>query len=116
MASPSSRESSEASRNPHGEDAARLTLVETRCALCGANATEPEADGYDFEYNTASNPFRFVKCSACGHVYLNPRPSPSDLGVIYPSTYYTLVGTGSLVGRLRRSWEGRKVDVYRKAL
>jgi SAM-dependent methyltransferase len=47
---------------------------------------------------------------------LNPRPSPRDLGVIYPSTYYTLVGTGSLVGRLRRTWEGKKVGVYKKAL
>jgi SAM-dependent methyltransferase len=116
MASPSKAESSEAGRNPHGEGAARLALVEARCALCGANAPEPEAYGYDFEYNTASNPFRFVKCSACGHVYLNPRPSASDLGVIYPSTYYTLVGTGSIVGRLRRTWEGKKVGVYRQAL
>jgi SAM-dependent methyltransferase len=116
MASPSNVGSSEAGSNPHGLGAARLELVETRCALCGATEQEPEAYGYDFEYNTTSNPFRFVRCARCSHLYLSPRPSPSDLGVIYPAHYYTLAGTGSLVAKLRRLWEGKKVDVYRDAL
>jgi SAM-dependent methyltransferase len=116
MASPSNVESSEAGSNPHGTSATRLDLVETRCALCGSAAREPEAYGYDFEYNTSSNPFRFVRCAECAHVYLSPRPSPSDLGVIYPAHYYTLAGTGSLVAKLRRVWEGMKVGVYREAL
>jgi SAM-dependent methyltransferase len=84
--------------------------------LCGADDAVPEAVGYDFEYNTASNPFRFVRCRRCSHVYLSPRPAPADLGVIYPSNYYTLAGTGSLVARMQRVWEGRKVGVYRGAL
>jgi SAM-dependent methyltransferase len=116
MASPSNAESSEAGRNPHGPGAAELALVETHCALCGARAQEAEAYGYDFEYNTAANPFRFVRCAGCGHLYLSPRPAPADLPVIYPSNYYTLAGTGSLVAKLRRVWEGKKVGVYREAL
>jgi 2-polyprenyl-3-methyl-5-hydroxy-6-metoxy-1,4-benzoquinol methylase len=75
-----------------------------------------EALGYDFEYDTSSNAFRFLRCDGCGHVYLNPRPAPSDLGVIYPSNYYTFVNMGGLVTRLRRTWEGRKVRVYSDAL
>src|SRR5215471_17020111 len=116
MASPSNAESSEAGRNPHGPGAATLALVETHCSLCGARATEVEAYGYDFEYNTAANPFRFVRCTECGHLYLSPRPAPADLSVIYPSNYYTLAGTGSLVAKLRRVWEGKKVGVYREAV
>lgn len=116
MASPSNAEFSEAGSNPHGEGATRLSLVDARCALCGANEQEPQAFGYDFEYNTAANPFRFVRCARCGHLYLSPRPAPSDLGVIYPAHYYTLAGTGNLVAKLRRVWEGKKVDVYRRAL
>jgi SAM-dependent methyltransferase len=116
MASPSNAESSEAGRNPHGPGAAELALVETHCSLCGARAQATEAYGYDFEYNTAANPFRFVRCVSCGHVYLSPRPSPADLPVIYPANYYTLAGTGSLVAKLRRAWEGKKVGVYREAL
>lgn len=108
--------SSEAGQNPHGSGARALDLVEASCALCGGKDATPEAYGYDFEYNTASNPFRFVRCGSCGHVYLNPRPAPEDLGTIYPSNYYTLAGTGSLVARAQRVWEGRKVRVYRDAL
>lgn len=116
MASPSNTESSEAGRNPHGSGATHLALVDAPCSLCGSSDAEPEAYGYDFEYNTTDNPFRFVRCRRCGHVYLSPRPSPADLGVIYPPNYYTLAGTGSLVSRMQRVWEGRKVDVYRSAL
>jgi SAM-dependent methyltransferase len=116
MASPSNAESSEAGRNPHGRGAAELALVEAHCSLCGARAQEAEAHGYDFEYNTAANAFRFVRCVDCGHLYLSPRPAPSDLPVIYPANYYTLAGTGSLVAKLRRVWEGKKVGVYREAL
>jgi SAM-dependent methyltransferase len=116
MASPSNIESSEAGRNPHGTAAVTLALVEVRCALCGADDAAPEATGYDFEYNTAQNRFRFVRCRRCSHVYLSPRPATADLGVIYPSNYYTLAGTGSLVARMQRVWEGRKVRVYREAL
>lgn len=57
-----------------------------------------------------------MRCQQCDHVYLNPRPAPGDLGVIYPANYYTLSGTGSLVARAQRVWEGRKVDVYRSVL
>jgi len=57
-----------------------------------------------------------VRCRKCGHLYLSPRPAAKDLGVIYPSNYYTLAGTGSLVARAQRVWEGRKVDVYKQAL
>jgi SAM-dependent methyltransferase len=118
MTSPSNVEFSEAGRNPHGDSAARprLSLVPTRCALCGADDASPEAFGFDFEYNTAQNGFRFVRCRRCSHVYLNPRPAAADLGVIYPSNYYTLAGTGGLVRRMQRVWEGRKVATYRDAL
>jgi SAM-dependent methyltransferase len=117
MASPSNTEFSEAGRNPHGSGAASLSLRETRCVLCGSAECDPEAYGYDFEYNTAGNPFRFVRCRGCGHVYLNPRPRAEDLGVIYPPTYYTLsAGIDGVVRRAQRVWEGRKVHVYERAL
>jgi SAM-dependent methyltransferase len=58
--------------------------------------------------------FTFVRCRACRHVYLDPRPSVEDLPIIYPSNYYAFSEGGSrLVARLRRRWEGRKVALYR---
>jgi SAM-dependent methyltransferase len=94
-----------------------LTLVEARCGLCGADDFREEATGFDFEYATAANAFRFVRCRICDHCYLNPRPSSDDLGVIYPDDYYAYeIDSGGLVAQLRRRWEGGKVRLYRKLL
>ena len=45
--------------------------------------------GHEHEYdNTTDEEFRFVRCSACGVVRLNPRPDVSELTTIYPPDYY----------------------------
>jgi len=65
-------------------------LIRTRdqpCNCCGSAAREPIARGVDFEYATCANEFEFVRCADCGHLYLNPQPDPSELGVIYPPDY-----------------------------
>jgi 2-polyprenyl-3-methyl-5-hydroxy-6-metoxy-1,4-benzoquinol methylase len=91
-----------------------LSLVDVRCALCGADEPQREASGYDFEYATVANDFSFVRCGRCDHVYLNPRPSSDDLATIYPSTYYSLVGpSNALVRRMQRHWEAGKVTLYK---
>ncbi len=83
--------------------------------LCGAAQAEAVATGRDFEYDSCPNRFCFVRCGACGHLYLSPRPSVADLGVIYPANYYAFTSGGNpLVARLRRSWEGGKVRLYRE--
>jgi SAM-dependent methyltransferase len=95
--------------------AATLSLTETRCALCGSDDAQLEASGRDFEYDTVPNDFRFVRCRRCDHVYLNPRPRASDLGVIYPATYYAYGGASNpIVAPLRRRWERGKVRLYRE--
>jgi len=100
---------------PVKSPAPTLSLVETLCALCGASEFADEAFGADFEYATAANRFRFVRCVVCGHLYLNPRPSSDDLGVIYPANYYAYEDEGAgLVARMRRRWEGAKVRLYEK--
>lgn len=91
-----------------------LELVETTCTLCGSNTADVCAAGTDFEYATARNEFTFVRCRQCDHVYLNPRPRVEDLDVIYPSNYYSFLGTSnSLVARAQRKWESGKVTLYR---
>lgn len=92
----------------------KLRLVETRCALCGADDGEPVASGRDFEYDTSDDDFQFVRCRRCAHVYLDPRPDASELDAIYPSNYYSFAGTTNpLVKRAQRIWEGGKVRLYR---
>ena len=69
-----------------------LPLIDTEdvaaCAVCGASAFAACARGYDYELQTCRNEWTFVRCSACRHVWLNPRPAVNALSVIYPSHYY----------------------------
>jgi 2-polyprenyl-3-methyl-5-hydroxy-6-metoxy-1,4-benzoquinol methylase len=58
------------------------------CPVCGASQHLPFAVGFDYELMTCQNPWRFVRCSECTHVWLNPRPAVSELPVIYPPSYY----------------------------
>jgi SAM-dependent methyltransferase len=58
------------------------------CPVCGARDFAQFAVGFDYELLTCANPWRFVQCGACGHVWLNPRPAVAELGVVYPPTYY----------------------------
>lgn len=58
------------------------------CPVCGSGRFEPVAIGFDYESLTCRNPWRFVRCGVCAHVWLNPRPALSTLPIIYPPTYY----------------------------
>ncbi len=61
--------------------------------------------------------FCFVRCRACGHLYLNPRPAPGDLPAIYPADYYAYSDAGNPLARwLRRLREARKVRIFRDAI
>ena len=74
--------------NPIGSGV-ELDLVPVDCAMCGSAETDPQPvfEGYDYEYRTCDNRFRFVKCSDCGHVYLSPRVRMEDIDRIYPRNY-----------------------------
>ncbi|MYK99446.1 MAG: class I SAM-dependent methyltransferase [Gemmatimonadetes bacterium] len=66
-----------------------LDLVPVACAMCGIAETKPHPvfEGYDYEYRTCDNRFRFVACADCGHVYLSPRVRMEDIDRIYPRDY-----------------------------
>jgi SAM-dependent methyltransferase len=58
------------------------------CPVCGNDRHEDYAVGFDYELLTCRNPWRFVRCTVCRHVWLNPRPAVSALPTIYPPDYY----------------------------
>lgn len=59
-----------------------------RCAVCGREDRRPVAWGYDYELQTCSNRWRVVACKHCRFRWLDPRPAPGALEVIYPPGYY----------------------------
>lgn len=97
------------------KDKQAIDLVAVACVLCGSDAPEVMAHGYDFEYATVQNKFKFDRCEKCGHWYLNPRPRVTDLNVIYPNTYYAFSDNiNPIVKKLRGVWEGKKVRSYQE--
>jgi len=52
------------------------------CDLCGSEKSMPFLE-------LPQVPFNLVACSECGLVYLDPRPSPEELGQYYSTNYYT---------------------------
>ena len=57
------------------------------CCVCNLDDSTIISEGIDFEYETVEDNFTFSKCNKCGHVFLNPRPTPSSLKQIYPNNY-----------------------------
>ncbi len=95
--------------------------VDTACVLCGCGTSGFFAKGGDYEYRTSDRVFTFVQCSACGHVYLNPRPSDRTLHLAYPSDYYTLsgrhtTGRSRLIARFKSLVINRRLRFFRPLL
>ena len=54
------------------------------CDFCSTNNTSTYLTLSD---RFSGDEFQLVLCSSCGHIYLNPRPSPDELGDYYPASY-----------------------------
>jgi 2-polyprenyl-3-methyl-5-hydroxy-6-metoxy-1,4-benzoquinol methylase len=65
-----------------------LELDFVQCCVCKTDDAAPVGVGQDFEYQTSEDTFLAMQCRLCGLVYLNPRPSVSELERIYPPTYH----------------------------
>ncbi len=72
-----------------------METAPTNCVVCGADAATPIARGRDYIYHGSSDYFTHVACSACGHIYMNPRPTRNALPIMYPANYGTFSKTFS---------------------
>lgn len=52
--------------------------------------------------------FTVVRCPGCGLAYVNPRPTPAEIGRYYPDDYHTARGAGGAVQRLENAWRRRQ--------
>jgi SAM-dependent methyltransferase len=98
---------------PRSDPTASAPLVPVqpaRCGLCDADDSRPYAVSADYEYGTCRNEWRFVECAACGTIYLNPRPAPEALPVIYPPNYYSYNYDQQIswLARTAKSWLDRR--------
>jgi len=97
---------------------AEIKVERVSCALCGQNEIEPVARGCDYEYMSTNKEFCFVRCSNCGHYYLNPRPTSEAAGKIYPPNYYTMEGRHSggskIIAYLKNFVIRRRLALFKK--
>lgn len=63
-----------------------LELEHIGCPLCDAVSEAPVLSGPDYLCGVPGI-FSVVRCQACRHVYLNPRPTEETIGVCYPPDY-----------------------------
>lgn len=63
-----------------------LCLEETACCLCGLRECESYLEMPDRTHHVHGI-FTLQRCAGCGLIYLNPRPAPESLALIYPADY-----------------------------
>ncbi len=89
------------------------------CPVCECERFAQHATGFDYELRSCRNTWRFVRCAACSHVWLNPRPAISTLGTIYPPHYYAYHYTEKVspIALKAKNWlDGRKFAGLVRAL
>ena len=89
-----------------------IAMEHVGCCLCGNQDGAPVGVGEDFEYRTSDQTFLAVRCPTCGLVYLDPRPTGSELDRIYPDSYHAFAFDEEqfgLVHKVRSRLEARRL-------
>lgn len=89
----------------------RIQLVDVACDLCGSHGADPLLRLSDVINGTAGGTFPLVRCRACGHRYLNPRPSDDSLPSLYAGDYAPFSQSG-LSARIKRVQRRRLIRRY----
>lgn len=72
----------------------------TACPLCGENRSTPIRLASDLLYRVPGE-FSLVRCDACRHRFLNPRPTRECIGEFYPADYGPFRGPSSAECRVQ---------------
>ena len=63
-------------------------MVAVPCALCGSDRSNVFFRQKDLTHRLTDEEFTIVRCTGCGFLFLNPRPTSSDIGRYYPTEYF----------------------------
>lgn len=94
-------------------------MISVKCCVCDCEDAVQIGSGEDFEYRTSDDSFSAMQCSACGLVYLNPRPDISEFETIYPSNYHAFDFSEEdfgIVYKIRSRLEAKRVLSWCKDL
>jgi len=68
------------------ESLADIAWEHVSCPLCGSGDSSVRLRGGDMLYGLPGE-FQLVRCTACGHHYVSPRPTPECIRHYYPASY-----------------------------
>jgi len=86
-----------------------------RCVLCRSGRQDPLFEGHD-RLCGEKGCFRVVRCSRCGLIFLNPRPSEEEIREYYTRDYYSFKRWSASSGFFRslgRRWKWRTLSRFR---
>ena len=63
------------------------------CPLCGSSRYARLFQRRDLTHEVTDTAFDVVRCRACSFVFVNPRPSPAEIGLYYPPDFYEVEAT-----------------------
>jgi 2-polyprenyl-3-methyl-5-hydroxy-6-metoxy-1,4-benzoquinol methylase len=88
--------------------AAPVESPQPACLACGARDAALWAQAIDGEYRATADVFRYLRCAACGVLFIDPVPR-ERLAEIYPANYYSFADPkDSFVQRVKRKLDGRR--------
>lgn len=85
------------------------------CDICGSNDNNVLFSAKDYRYGYMER-FSFVKCSSCGLIYLNPRPTQDAIVKLYEAYYTPENEQGALPAVTTKTWQSLMVRFGRKII
>jgi len=79
------------------------------CVICGGREVHPVCLAGDRLAPDAASSFTVVRCNDCGLAFLDPRPSPGEIGAYYPDDYHTPRAANGVVQRAEHAWRRRQL-------
>ncbi|MBN1661684.1 MAG: class I SAM-dependent methyltransferase [Anaerolineae bacterium] len=83
-----------------------VEVVSTSCHSCGADDASFLFEGWDRLHGQPGR-FRVVGCRQCGLIYLNPRPTPAEIGRYYPQDYRPYIAPVRAASKRVTRWDAR---------
>ncbi len=72
------------------------------CEFCGSDQAKVAFRQRDLLHGVTNDEFTVVQCRSCGFFYLNPRPTPAEIGKFYPVQYSTHPAPPRPLSRVKR--------------
>jgi SAM-dependent methyltransferase len=83
--------------------------------LCGSKSNKMQLRGEDNLHKTPGI-FTVVKCSKCGLVFTNPRPTPGEMDKLYPDNYLPYVLNPSTQESERNGGNNRLKNIFKTSM